>query len=31
MNPLLDKIHFFRFLETSITRINPRALRPRPG
>ena len=31
MNPLLDKIHFFRFLETTITRINPRALRPDPA
>ena len=31
MNPLLDKIHFFRFCEAAITRINPRALRPDPA
>jgi hypothetical protein len=31
MNPLLDKIHFFRICEAAITRINPRALRPDPA
>src|SRR5262245_37295079 len=30
MNPVLDKIRFFRFVEAVITRINPRALRPHP-
>jgi hypothetical protein len=31
MNPLLDKIQFFRFCEAAITRIHPRALRPDPA
>jgi ubiquitin-conjugating enzyme E2 variant len=31
MNPLLDKIQFFRFCEWAITRIHPRALRPDPA
>ncbi|HXU03792.1 MAG TPA: fatty acid desaturase family protein [Polyangia bacterium] len=31
MNPLLDKIHFFRFLEAVFTRIDPRSLRPDPA
>ncbi len=30
MNPVLDKIRFFRFLEWAISRIHPRALRPHP-
>ena len=28
MNPVLEKIRFFRYLETVISRIHPRALRP---
>ena len=31
MNPVLDKIHFFRFCEAVMTRINPRSLRPHPA
>jgi len=31
MNPVLDKIHFFRFCEAVITRVSPRALRPDPA
>jgi ubiquitin-conjugating enzyme E2 variant len=31
MNPVLDKIHFFRFCEAVITRISPHALRPDPA
>ena len=31
MNPLLDKIRFFRFCEAVITRIDPRSLRPDPA
>ena len=31
MNPLLDKIHFFRFLEKVFTRIDPNSLRPDPA
>ena len=31
MNPVLDKIQFFRFCEAAITRIHPRALRPDPA
>jgi TMEM189-like protein len=30
MNPVLEKIRFFRFMEAAISRINPRALRPHP-
>jgi ubiquitin-conjugating enzyme E2 variant len=30
MNPVLEKIRFFRFLEKAISRIHPRALRPHP-
>jgi len=31
MNPLLDKIHFFRFIEKVFTRIDPNSLRPDPA
>jgi hypothetical protein len=31
MNPLLDKIHFFRFLEAVFKRIDPNSLRPDPA
>jgi len=31
MNPVLDKIHFFRFCEAVMTRISPRSLRPDPA
>jgi plasmanylethanolamine desaturase len=31
MNPLLDKIHFFRFCEKMMTRIDPHSLRPDPA
>ena len=30
MNPVLEKIRFFRLLEKAIARIHPRALRPHP-
>jgi ubiquitin-conjugating enzyme E2 variant len=28
MNPVLEKVRFFRFLEAAISRIRPGALRP---
>jgi plasmanylethanolamine desaturase len=31
MNPVLDKIHFFRFCEAVMTRIKPGVLRPDPA
>ena len=30
MNPLLEKVRFFRFCEAVISRVHPRALRPHP-
>jgi len=31
MNPVLDKIRFFRFMEAIFTRIDPKSLRPDPA